>query len=56
MHDLIYSWKRKRIFGAHLVKTSVVDAPLKLPASLGDDNRVGQPPRVVDLSYEAIIE
>jgi hypothetical protein len=53
---LIYSWKRQRIFGASLVETSVVDAYPKLPDGLGDDNRVGQPPRVVDLLYEASIE
>jgi hypothetical protein len=27
-----------------------------LPAYLGDDNRVGQPPRVMDLPYEAGVE
>jgi hypothetical protein len=45
---LIYPWKRKRIFGTCLVEASVVDAHLKLPAILRDDNRVGQPPQVVD--------
>jgi hypothetical protein len=29
---------------------------LKLPTGLGDDNRVGQPPWVVDLPYEASFE
>jgi hypothetical protein len=53
---LIYSWKRERIFGACLVETSAVDAHPKLPAGLGDDNRVGQVPRVVDLPYEASVE
>jgi hypothetical protein len=53
---LIYSWKRERIFRACLIETSVVDAHLKLPASIGDDNRVGQPPRVVNLSDEADVE
>jgi hypothetical protein len=33
----------------NLVETSVVDAHLKLPTSQGDDNRVGEPLRVVDL-------
>jgi hypothetical protein len=46
-------WKRERIFGACLVETSVVDAHLKLPAGLGDDNSVGQPSWVVDLPDES---
>jgi hypothetical protein len=41
------------IFGACLVETSVVYAHLKLPTGPGDDNRVGQPPRVVDLLDES---
>jgi hypothetical protein len=49
-------WKRKRIFGTCLVETSVVDAHPKLPTGFGDDNRVGQPPWVVDLPDEAGIE
>jgi hypothetical protein len=53
---LIYSWKRERVFWTCLIKTSVVDAHPKLPASLGDDNRVGQPPWVVDLPEEASIK
>jgi hypothetical protein len=53
---LIYSWKRERVFGACLIETGVVDAHSKFPAGLGDDNRVGQPPRVVDLLYEASVE
>jgi hypothetical protein len=53
---LIYSWKRERIYGACHVETGVVDAHLKFFAGLRDDNRVGQPPRVVDLPYEASIE
>jgi hypothetical protein len=53
---LIYSWERERIFGACLVETSVVNPHLKFPADLGDDNRVGQPLRVVDLPYETSIE
>jgi hypothetical protein len=53
---LIYSWKRKRIFGACLVETSVVDAHPKLPASIGDDNRVGQSPWMVDLLNEASVK
>jgi hypothetical protein len=44
------------IFETYLVETSVVDAHPKLPADLGDDNRVGQPPWVVDLLDEAGVE
>jgi hypothetical protein len=53
---LIYLWEGKRVFGACLVETCVVNAHPKLPAGLRDDNRVGQLPRVVDLPYEASIE
>jgi hypothetical protein len=44
------------IFWICLIETSVVDAHPKLPASLGDDNRVSQPPWVVDLLDEASIK
>jgi hypothetical protein len=44
------------IFGTCLVETSAVDAHPKLPTGLGDDNRVGQPPWVVDLPDEAGVE
>jgi hypothetical protein len=44
------------IFGTCLIETSVVDAHLKLSTGLGDDNRAGQPPRVMDLSYESSVE
>jgi hypothetical protein len=53
---LIYAWKRERVFRARLIETSVVDAHSKLPAGLGDDNRVGQPPWVVDLPDEVGVE
>jgi hypothetical protein len=53
---LIYSLEGKRIFGTCLIETCVVDAHPKLPAGLRDDNRVGQPMRVVDLSYEADVK
>jgi hypothetical protein len=56
IHDLIYSWEGKRIFGTWLVETCVVDAHPTLPIGLRDDKRVGQPPRVVDLPYEASVE
>jgi hypothetical protein len=41
---------------ACLVETGVVDAHLMFPTILGDDNRFGQPPRVVDLPYEVGIK
>jgi hypothetical protein len=53
---LIYSWEREMVFWTCLVETSVVDAHQKLPACLGDDNRVGQPPWVVDLPDEANVK
>jgi hypothetical protein len=49
-------WERKRIFGTCLVETCVVDAHPKLPIGLRKDHRIGQPPGVVDLPYEASIE
>jgi hypothetical protein len=53
---LVYSWKRKRIIGICIVETGVVDAHLKLPVGLGDDNRIGQPQRVVGLLDKASVE
>jgi hypothetical protein len=53
---LVYSWKRKRVFGTCLVETGVVDAHPKLPAGHGDDNRVGEPPWVVELSDKVSVE
>jgi hypothetical protein len=44
------------IFEACLIETSVVDAHSKLPASHRDDNRVDQPPWVVDLLDEPNLE
>jgi hypothetical protein len=44
------------VFWTCLVKTSIVDAHPKLPTCLGDDNRVGQPPQVVDLPDEASVK
>jgi hypothetical protein len=43
------------IFETCLVETSVVDAHLKLPTGLGDDNRVGQPSWVVDFPDESVV-
>jgi hypothetical protein len=48
--------EEERIFGTCLIETSVVNAHPKLPISLGDDNRVGQPPWEVDLPDEVGIE
>jgi hypothetical protein len=56
MHDLIYSWEGKRVFGTYLIETCVVDAHSKLSIGFRDDHRIGQPPRVMDLSYEASVE
>jgi hypothetical protein len=53
---LIYSWKREGIFGVCHVEIVVVNAHLKFPIGHGDDNRVSQPPWVVDLPYEASVE
>jgi hypothetical protein len=44
------------IFSTCLVETNVVYAHLKFSIGLGGNNRVGQPPRVVDLPDESSIE
>jgi hypothetical protein len=49
---LIHAWERKGVLGAWLIETSVLDAHVKLPAINGDNDRVGQPPWVVDLPDE----
>jgi hypothetical protein len=49
-------WEKKRVFWTCFIETSVVDAHPKLLASLGDDNRVGQPPWVMDLPDKTSIE
>jgi hypothetical protein len=46
---LVHSRKRKRLFRTWLVETGVVDAHPKLPPSIRDDNKLGQPPRVVHI-------
>jgi hypothetical protein len=53
---MVYSWDGKRVFRTCLIETCVVDAHPKLPIGLRDDHRIGQPPRVVDLPYEASVE
>jgi hypothetical protein len=47
---------RRRFFVAYHVETRVVNAHLKFSVGPGDDNRVVQPSRVVDLSHEANVE
>jgi hypothetical protein len=49
-------WEGKKVFGICLVETCVVDAHPKLPVGLRDDHGIGQPPRVVDLPYEASVK
>jgi hypothetical protein len=44
------------IFGTCLIESCVIDAHSKLPIGLQDDQRIGQPPGVVDLPYEASVE
>ena len=39
-----------------LIEAGVVDAHLKLPVCLGNDNRVGQPLGMVDLLDEASVQ
>jgi hypothetical protein len=44
------------VFGTCLIQTCVVDAHPKLPIGLRDEHKIGQPPRVVNLPYEANVE
>jgi hypothetical protein len=53
---VIYLWERERVFWTCLIETSVVDAHPKLPAYLGDNNRVDQSSQVVDLLDEASVK
>jgi hypothetical protein len=48
--------KEERVFVICLIETGDVDAYPKLPTDLGDDNRVGQPPRVMDLPDKVGVE
>ena len=50
---MIYTWEWIRVLGTSLIKAGVVDAHPKLPIRLGDDDRVGQPYRVMNLFDEA---
>ena len=40
---MIYAGKRKTVFWTCLVEVGVVDAHPKLPVSLWDNDRIGQP-------------
>jgi hypothetical protein len=53
---LIYSWKWIWVLGTGLIEVGVVDAHLKLPVSLGNDDWIGQPYWVMDLFDEASAE
>jgi hypothetical protein len=50
---LIYAWKSVRVLRTSLIKAGVVDAHLKLPVCLWNDDWVGQPYRVMNLFDEA---
>jgi hypothetical protein len=49
-------WKWIGVFWTCLVEVGVVDAHPKLPVSLWDDDRIGQPLGVVDLFDEASLQ
>ena len=53
---MVYTWKWIRVFWTCLVEVGVVDAHLKLPVSLRDDDRVGQPHGMVDLFDETSLQ
>jgi hypothetical protein len=53
VYNLIYSRKWIRVFWTCLIEIGVVDAHPKLPISLWDHDRIGQPYWVVDLLDEA---
>jgi hypothetical protein len=53
---LIYTWKWIGVFWTCLIEVGVVDAQLKLPVGLWDDDRIGQPLGVVDLFDEASMQ
>jgi hypothetical protein len=53
---LIYTWKWIGVFWTCLIEVGVVDAHPKLPVGLRDDDRIGQPLRVVDLFDEASLQ
>jgi hypothetical protein len=53
---LIYLWKWTWVLGIGLIEVGVVDAHLKLPISLGNDDWIGQPYWVMDLFDEASVQ
>jgi hypothetical protein len=56
VYNLIYSRKRIRVFWTCVIEIGVVDAHPKLPVSLWDNDRIGQPHWVVDLFDEASLQ
>jgi hypothetical protein len=56
VYNLIYSREWIGVFWKCLIEIGVVDAHPKLPISLWDNDRIGQPHRVVDLFDEASLQ
>jgi hypothetical protein len=56
VYNLIYSGKWIRVFWTCLIEVGVVDAHPKLPVSLGDNDRIGQPHWMVDLLDETSLQ
>ena len=56
VYNLIYTRKWIWVLWTCLIEVGVVDAHPKLPIRLGDDDRVGQPLRVVDLFDKASLQ
>ena len=53
---MIYARKWERIFWTRLVEVGVVDTHSKLPVSLWDDDRVGQPLGMAHLPYKSCVQ
>ena len=53
---MIYAWKWIWVLETGLIEVGVVDAHLKLPICLGDDDWIGQPYWVMDLFDEASVK
>jgi hypothetical protein len=56
VYNLIYAREWIRVFWTCLIEIGVVDAHPKLPVSLRDDDRIGQPHWVVDLFDETSLQ
>jgi hypothetical protein len=56
IHNLIYSWKVKKVFGTCPVETGAVDAHRKLPSSLGDNNKIVLEFNDFALKYRSLME